>query len=184
MDPVLEMLKKRYGGNDAWNPAAGQNNMSFDEWLDRHPSLGNLATVDQRDRYAGATGTVGGQRFQESTPGWQSMGPTVRGDMMTSPTPMQQMGGPDKPFPNQRGGRGGIAPVKPGGRAYTGSNGGYQAYLKEHWGSAAGSTDKRGRAYARMQAARRRGAAPGSGPVKNDPNAKKKGSVNNTQSAH
>lgn len=111
---VNEVLKKRYGG-DRFNPVAGQSQMSFQEWMDRHPSLQGAREGVARDKYQSATSEAGGRQFLQGVE--QLDGPVKPPEMFDSmqqhkgfgaarPNMEQQMGGPDQPP------RGGVSGVK------------------------------------------------------------------------
>jgi hypothetical protein len=53
MDPIEGKLRKRYG-QDRFNPAEGQTDMTYREWLDRHPALN--ANEEAATAYLQATG--------------------------------------------------------------------------------------------------------------------------------
>lgn len=53
MATLDEKLKSRYG-QERFNPAAGQNAMSYREWLDRHPSMKNVPESEWKGRYKDA----------------------------------------------------------------------------------------------------------------------------------
>ena len=59
---IEALFRKRYGG-DRFNPAAGQTQMTFREWMDRHPSLQGKTAL-ARDRYhANVQTEAGGQKY-------------------------------------------------------------------------------------------------------------------------
>lgn len=53
LNNIEGMLKKRYG-QSRFDPAAGQADMTYREWLDRHPALS--PTKDSAESYLHATG--------------------------------------------------------------------------------------------------------------------------------
>lgn len=102
---VNEVLKKRYGG-DRFNPVAGQSQMSFQEWMDRHPSLQGARKGVAYDKYKSATSEKGGQEFLRGAPSIDGpVKPPEMFDKMAEhkgfaagrPNMQQQMGGPDAP---------------------------------------------------------------------------------------
>ncbi len=77
MATLDDKLRKRYGA-DRFDPSQGQNTMSFQEWLDRHPALlvrslnGRISEEDVRAKYEAAVGPEGGAAYQEANPDWQT----------------------------------------------------------------------------------------------------------------
>lgn len=72
--PLDERLKSRYG-QARFNPSQGQAQMSFQEWLDRHPALTQSANFNEgaaRAKYEDAVSQSGGEKFQAANPDWQT----------------------------------------------------------------------------------------------------------------
>jgi hypothetical protein len=180
MRPNIEaVLTGRYK-QQRFNPAAGQTQMSFQEWMDRHPSLQgydrqvqnaryNLATgaVDDGDPNAGADGYNAGKVGPAGTRGpvdpglpamWRggvsdnrpSVPNTAGAANANAKRMLVAMGGPD-------------APTAPQGPSP------YRQFLEKSWGKNAKSTAAAASAFRRAQ--------PKKAP-------KPKSTTNNTQSAH
>lgn len=65
-DPKLdEKLRNRYG-QDRFNPSAGQTQMSYQEWLDRHPGM--TESAGSKNRYDEAM--TRGAEYQAKHPDW------------------------------------------------------------------------------------------------------------------
>jgi hypothetical protein len=64
MATLEDRLRARYGG-DRFNPAKGQRQMSYQEWMDRHPSLRNMKKEDTEARYQQATSTDSGVNWDD-----------------------------------------------------------------------------------------------------------------------
>lgn len=71
LNTLDEKLKNRYG-QDRFNPAAGQTQMTYEEWLDRHPALqrSDLTEKNKRSRYEDAVSAKGGYKYQQDNPDW------------------------------------------------------------------------------------------------------------------
>lgn len=93
-DDYEAKLKARYG-QDRFNPAAGQFQMTEQEWIDRHPSLKGRS--DLSERYQKAVGAEGGAAFQSKNPDWRTM--VVGAPKALSPGRLNSLGkligGPD-----------------------------------------------------------------------------------------
>lgn len=171
MATIDDILRQRYGG-DRFNPAAGQTQMSFQEWMDRHPSLMGRGGPQNFDAYYGATqkdnrrtgapNEVAQPKQFQVPPGQATgqlgMGPgSAAASGPTSPLPATdapgiQLPGPDQP-PTQGAAKGG----------------GYRDFLNKSWGQGAKSTRTRSAAFRRQDAKKK-------GP--------KDSGANNTQQAH
>lgn len=155
MATIDDILRQRYGG-DRFNPAAGQTQMSFQEWMDRHPSLQGRGGAQNFDAYYGATqknnrpagagaDVAQPQQFQMTGPPGESqplgMGPgSAAASGPTSPLPATdapgiQLPGPDQP-PTQGAAKGG----------------GYRDFLNKSWGKGAQSNRTRAAAFRRQDA--------------------------------
>lgn len=74
LNSLDERLKARYG-QDRWNPAGGQQQMTFQEWIDRHPALTRSKSyneADARKKYESAVSEEGGRKWQAANPNWQN----------------------------------------------------------------------------------------------------------------
>lgn len=68
-DDLDKKLKARYG-QDRFNPAGGQSQMSEQEWIDRHPALKGRS--DLKERYQKAVSAEGGAAYQKKNPDWRT----------------------------------------------------------------------------------------------------------------
>lgn len=72
LNSIEDRLKARYG-QARFNPAGGQSQMTFQEWLDRHPGLTgsqNYNEADARGKYEKAVSKEGGEAYQAANPDW------------------------------------------------------------------------------------------------------------------
>lgn len=105
---IEDKLRKRYG-QARFNPAEGQADMTYREWLDRHPALTSNKAVAQR--YLQATGKTHPtlnpnamsspnktlKDFAGPIAAPASQAPRPMGGLQAGASRMGQMGGPDKP---------------------------------------------------------------------------------------
>lgn len=87
-EEIRQRLTQRYGGQP-FDPSGGQTQMGWEEYLDRHPALAQLALKDEaaaKARWTASTSEQGGQAFQAKNPNW--------GEMAFEPTSnqLQQIG--------------------------------------------------------------------------------------------
>lgn len=75
-----ERLKNRYG-QARFNPAGGQTQMTFQEWIDRHPGLAPGGEIKDeaaaRAKYEQAVSQEGGEAYQAANPRWATQDPGV-----------------------------------------------------------------------------------------------------------
>ena len=153
---IEALLRKRYG-QDRFQPVAGQTQMTFQEWMDRHPSLqGPNQTNLMRERYDQATSAEGGQKYIDSgTPASFINVPmdTTDGELTAdTPVPGSQppTGGLTSPLPSnpQNPTLGTQLPAQPDQPPkQKGSN--YRDFLNKSWGKGAQSTRTRAAAFRR-----------------------------------
>lgn len=135
LNPLDDRLKKRYG-QARFDPSQGQNQMTFQEWLDRHPAL--QSNADSQAKYEAATGAEGGAAYQAKNAAWQDT-PSIVPTKFTSGTEIDNEGQEIKP-PNV-GGMSEMGPPDPPPASAVGGNptrrqaaGNYAAFVKKNGG--------------------------------------------------
>lgn len=156
---IDELLRLKYG-QDRFNPGAGQNQMTFQEWMDRHPALqgrqgqmnkmayntavsgnnlptqtGGPAQVDAPDMY---DSVAGAQTFGAGQP------PAPAAPMSPS---LDSLGAPDMPGKTKLG----PATVTRNGKTTQTSSGSkYRDFLNQSWGKGSKSTATKAAAFRRQ----------------------------------
>lgn len=183
---VDELLKQRYG-QARFNPAAGQTQMTFQEWMDRHPSLQgrggdknfamyqgfnnaangaaysgpqNVTAPDYSEQLADANrrfAASGGWGRAATPPANPAADPMGTPDSPTRPDVVGSMGAPDAP------------PSAAASRPNVGQGMDYKTFLSKRGVNARMSTAANAAAWRRTQAKKP---------------SQKKGGTNNTQQAH
>ncbi len=88
---INALLKQKYGQN-RFNPAAGQTQMTFEEWMDRHPALQGRA-----DDVGGAQMNQMAYNTAIKTPYTGAQNPVAPEAAVSSPGQVALPGGPDTP---------------------------------------------------------------------------------------
>lgn len=140
---IDELLRLKYG-QDRFNPGAGQYQMTFQEWMDRHPALQNRQGQMNRMAYntavsgnnqptqTGGPAQVDAPDMYDSVAGATTWGTPRPGNTPAPRSPsLSSLGAPDMP-----------------GRNSTGFT--YRDFLNKSWGKGSMSTATKAAAFRRQ----------------------------------